>query len=170
MFQINILSIGGIDARNKITSGTSEINGEWHVEEIDKEDYVSRQLVFESNTSLTQSEAFLKRKVVFFFTSLYLGIKDKLVLDTELLACSHHYMMIASLGLHASQPLKSISNTEIKIALLGLGGGLLATFLVQHFPRVRFLLFLYVRLDNAYCCRARQGYGFCCHQAFWISE
>lgn len=64
-------------------------------------------------------------------------MREKLVLDNELLSCDHHYCFLATLGLHASQPLRSIGNSEMKVALLGLGGGLLATFLLHHFPRVR---------------------------------
>lgn len=136
--QISILTIGAMDARKNVSSGSSDVNGKWIVEEIDREDCQVRQLVFDSNTSLIQSEAFLKSG---FLTSgsshcTASGVKDKWVLDTEQLACTHHYMMLASLALHASQPLRNIANSELKITVLGLGGGLLATFLLQHFPRV----------------------------------
>lgn len=60
LLEISILSLGTIDARVPVSSGVSEINGRWTVEEIDKEDFYVRQLVFENNTNLIQSEVFLK--------------------------------------------------------------------------------------------------------------
>ncbi|CAL2040117.1 hypothetical protein CAEBREN_17718 [Caenorhabditis brenneri] len=120
-----ILSVGAIDVKKTISTGRSEINGSWSVEEVTVDGVHVRRLVFLNTMNLVQSEAYLKT-----------GKKKQTIIDLDELACDFHRMMIGSLALSAKQPL-AIIDTPCKMAVLGLGGGLLTAYLVRHFRKAR---------------------------------
>ncbi|KAF1757284.1 hypothetical protein GCK72_013739 [Caenorhabditis remanei] len=120
-----ILSVGGVDVKRTISTGRSEINGGWSVEEITVDGKNCRRLVFLNTMNLVQSEAFLKT-----------GKKKQTIIDLDQLACDFHRMMIGSLALSSHQPLAKL-DTPCKMAVLGLGGGLLTAYLLRHFRKVR---------------------------------
>ncbi|CAI2351999.1 unnamed protein product [Caenorhabditis sp. 36 PRJEB53466] len=120
-----ILSVGGIDVKRTISSGRSEVNGNWSVEEVTVEGLNYRRLVFLNTMNLVQSEAYLKT-----------GKKKQQVVDLDELACDFHRMMIGSLAISPLAPLARI-DTQCKMAVLGLGGGLLTAYLVRHFRKAR---------------------------------
>ncbi|CAP25876.1 Protein CBG05389 [Caenorhabditis briggsae] len=120
-----ILSVGGVDVKRTISSGRSEINGGWSVEEVTVDERQCRRLVFLNTMNLIQSEAYLK-----------ISKKKQTVIDLDQLACDFHRMMIGSLALNHLQPLAKI-DTRCRMAVLGLGGGLLAAYLLRNFKKAR---------------------------------
>ena len=64
------------------------------------------------------------------------GSKRKVV-DSSYLGCAHHSLMIASVGLFPEE-----DNRAVRVLLVGLGGGGLATYMAKHVKRVRSLLVL----------------------------
>lgn len=63
------------------------------------------------------------------------GKKKQTVIDLDQLACDFHRMMIGSLAISPQQPLAK-NDAQCKMAVLGLGGGLLTAYLVRHFKKV----------------------------------
>uniref|UniRef100_A0A1I7UNP5 Methyltranfer_dom domain-containing protein n=1 Tax=Caenorhabditis tropicalis TaxID=1561998 RepID=A0A1I7UNP5_9PELO len=120
-----ILSVGGVDVKKTISTGRSEINGSWTVEEVSLDDGVVRRLVFLNTMNLVQSEAYLKTNK-----------KKQQIINLDRLACDFHRMMIGSLALCSKQPL-AIIDAPCKMAVLGLGGGLLTAYLVRSFRKAR---------------------------------
>ncbi|CAB3405801.1 unnamed protein product [Caenorhabditis bovis] len=119
----DILSVGGIDVKKPVANGRSEINGEWSVEEVPIDGKITRRLVFINTMNLVQSEAIIKS-----------GKKGKKVVDLDNLACEFHTMMIAGLSLSPTQALMK-NDVPMKIAVLGLGGGLLTAYLLRQFKK-----------------------------------
>uniref|UniRef100_A0A8R1IDT3 Spermidine synthase n=1 Tax=Caenorhabditis japonica TaxID=281687 RepID=A0A8R1IDT3_CAEJA len=75
--------------------------------------------------NLVQSEAYLKT-----------GKKKQTIVDLDTLACDFHRMMVGSLAISPQQPLAK-NDAPIKMAVLGLGGGLLTAYLVRNFKKAR---------------------------------
>ena len=79
---------------------------------------VYRRLVFFNNPKLIQSEARI------------LVQKKKKIVDKSYLACAHHAVMIGSLGFF-------LKLKHVHCLLIGLGGGGLATYINNHFEKVK---------------------------------
>lgn len=115
--KIPFLSLGSdVGTRRIVHKGTSEMSGEFVVEDVttdDKKTY--RRLIFLNNQSVIQSEARLQQ------------VKKKVSIDFRFLSCQHHTLMI--LGMHAS----NVGNkANLKNLVIGLGGGGLVNFIYHH--------------------------------------
>lgn len=115
--KIPFLSLGSdVGTRRIVHKGTSEMSGEFVVEDVttdDKKTY--RRLIFLNNQSVIQSEALLQQ------------VKKKVLIDFRFLSCQHHTLMI--LGMHAS----NVDNkANLKNLVIGLGGGGLVNFIYHH--------------------------------------
>ncbi|EYC26800.1 hypothetical protein Y032_0010g971 [Ancylostoma ceylanicum] len=120
---IDFLSCGSVDVRVTQASGESAINGKWTVEDVVVDEQEYRRLVFLSSSNIVQSEAPLKT------------VKGKKTVNLEVLSCDHHSLMLSGLSLLPQNPFGDPSKTHIKLAVLGLGGGILASFLLRHFNK-----------------------------------
>ncbi|RCN51753.1 methyltransferase domain protein [Ancylostoma caninum] len=120
---IDFLSCGSVDVRITHASGESAINGKWTVEDVVVDEQEYRRLVFLSSSNIVQSEAPLKT------------VKGKKTVNLEVLSCDHHSLMLSGLSLLPKNPFADPSKTHFKLAVLGLGGGILASFLLRHFNK-----------------------------------
>ncbi|CAD6191343.1 unnamed protein product [Caenorhabditis auriculariae] len=118
-----LLSIGEVDIKRTLVGGTSEVNGKWEVEEVDVSGKTYRRLVFLSTLNLVQSEALTGE-----------GKKGKKKILLDYLSCEFHQMMVAGLALLPHNPLAK-TDQPLKFAVLGLGGGLLAAYLLRQFKQ-----------------------------------
>lgn len=109
----------------------SSINGDFVVEDVFSSDSneTLRRLVFLSNQNVVQSEIQLVKKE---------KNDEKLYLDWNNLSCLHHRAIVASLAMCCDNFIEA----DLKICLIGVGGGCLATFLRKHFFNVNFCHFL----------------------------
>ncbi|XP_053549203.1 eEF1A lysine and N-terminal methyltransferase [Bombina bombina] len=134
--QIPFLTAGGdIGNRTVQHRGTSQLSGEYVVEDIEGDDSnYFRRLVFLDNQNVIQSEAKLLP------TSALHGKKKKkkkqiqgvekqdTSIDKSYLCCEHHKAMFAGLALLSKQDL------PISVLVIGLGGGSLSLFIHDYFP------------------------------------
>ncbi|WKY07434.1 hypothetical protein Q1695_007128 [Nippostrongylus brasiliensis] len=120
---IDFLSTGSVDVRETRESGESALNGKWTVEDVVVDDVPYRRLIFLSSSNIVQSEAPLKTK------------KGKKTVDLQALSCDHHKLMLSGLSLLSRNPLADPANVNLKLAVLGLGGGILASFLLRHLSK-----------------------------------
>ncbi|XP_053994379.1 eEF1A lysine and N-terminal methyltransferase homolog [Hylaeus volcanicus] len=124
---IPFLSLGSdVGVRITCYEGKSDLSGLFVVEEIERDGYEFRRLVFLNNPYVIQSEARLKQ------AKSRRG-KMKKVIDSGFLACDHHLYM--SIGV------SSVINTKEsdEIMIVGLGGGSLCTFLYNCFPKLKII-------------------------------
>ncbi|XP_076436288.1 eEF1A lysine and N-terminal methyltransferase-like [Babylonia areolata] len=135
--QVPFLSIGeDIGSRTVRHRGHSELSGDYIVEDTDGDGgHIFRRLIFLTNQNVVQSEVRLlgsssgkKRKQKKGSGGRKSGGGQ--LIDQSYLACQHHHAMLAGLAFLPPQV------TEPQVLLVGLGGGLLAAFLNQHFPQV----------------------------------
>ena len=122
---IPFLSLGSdVGVRVTCYEGKSDLSGPFVVEEIEKDGYEFRRLVFLNNPYVIQTEARLKH------VKSRRG-KMKKVINPDFLACDHHLYM--SIGVSAV-----INPTESdECMIVGLGGGSLCTFLYNCFPKLK---------------------------------
>ncbi|XP_049277949.1 eEF1A lysine and N-terminal methyltransferase homolog [Anopheles funestus] len=121
---IPYLSIGAeVGRRETIHTGHSELSGFYLVEEIAGDNgRLLRRLVFLANQSVVQSEAALKMSRV-------RGSRAaQKVIDPGYLACQHHLFMTVGVQLASTLTSPSSSN-NCPVAVVGLGGGGLCTFI-----------------------------------------
>jgi hypothetical protein len=119
--QIPFLSLGGevdVGLRHERCRGRSQVSGEFVVEDVTVNGEIYRRLIFFNNPKLIQSEA-----------RILMQKNKKKKVDMTYLACSHHSVMIGSLG-------SFLSFKESHCLLIGLGGGGLATYITSHFEKV----------------------------------
>jgi len=121
-YQVPFLSAGSEQVGDRVERcrGQSTLSGQYVVEDVCVgEDHV-RRLIFLLRPHLTQSEAILK-------TIKGKG-KNKLkkVVDLSVLASTYHGIMVGSLGIYLSAPLK--------VLVVGLGGGSLPNYIHSTFP------------------------------------
>uniref|UniRef100_A0A182M3C0 eEF1A lysine and N-terminal methyltransferase homolog n=1 Tax=Anopheles culicifacies TaxID=139723 RepID=A0A182M3C0_9DIPT len=122
---IPYLSIGAeVGRRETIHTGRSELSGEYVVEEIAGENgRLFRRLVFLANQSVVQSEAALKMARV-------RGSRTaQKVIDPGYLACQHHLFMTVGVQLAANMTNAPGTSNNCPVAVVGLGGGGLCTFI-----------------------------------------
>ncbi|XP_069674155.1 eEF1A lysine and N-terminal methyltransferase homolog isoform X1 [Periplaneta americana] len=124
--QIPFLSVGSDVGRREVCyRGHSQMSGDFVVEEVEGDGgHLFRRLIFLSNQGVVQSEARLK------LLKFRKG-KQKKVIDVGYLACEHHTYMIVGVALATRD------GTESNVAVIGLGGGGLCTFLQHCFQKVR---------------------------------
>ncbi|XP_015429310.1 PREDICTED: methyltransferase-like protein 13 [Dufourea novaeangliae] len=131
---IPFLSLGSdVGVRITCYEGKSELSGAFVVEEVERDGYEFRRLVFLSNPYVIQSEARLKQ------AKSRRG-RIKKVIDSGFLACDHHLYM--SIGVIAAINPKECD----EIMIIGLGGGSLCTFLYNCFLKLKIVA---VEIDEA---------------------
>lgn len=131
---IPFLSLGtDVGIRNVCYEGKSDISGPFVIEEVEKDGYEFRRLVFLNNPYVIQSEARLKE------AKSRRG-KTKKIADPGFLACEHHIYMSA--GVNAVIDTRE----QDEIMIIGLGGGGLCMFLHQFFSKLKITA---VEIDNA---------------------
>lgn len=124
LFQIPFLSLGSdVGHRTVQYEGTSELSGDFVVEDVETENNEKyRRLYYLKSQLVIQSEAKLKT-----IKSRKGAIKE--VIDLTYLNCRHHiYMSIASY-------LACKSKKKSNLAVIGLGGGGLCSFLNKFLPK-----------------------------------
>jgi len=120
-YQVPFLSAGREEVGDRVERcrGQSTMSGQYVVEDVCVgEDHV-RRLIFLARPHLTQSEAILK-------TVKGKNKKTKKVVDLSVLASTYHSIMVGSLGIYLSAP--------VKVLVIGLGGGSLPNFIHSTFP------------------------------------
>ena len=119
--QIPFLTIGDdVGKRTIVFEGKSEFSGDYVVEDVSTDGEIYRRLIFLKNKNIIQSESRLK--------TIKKGKKKLLTTDLNYLSCSHHEIIAAGLSL-----LPNENNRHFEILLIGLGGGCLASYIVNHF-------------------------------------
>lgn len=166
--QVPFLSAtGDLGWREVVSTGVSELSGEYCVENVRGEDgELYRRLVFISNTALIQSENRLispntashkkrsKKKVK--PTTSSTTPSSSLSVDRGFLCCEHHKLMVAGLSmLGVNTPQKK--DDPMLVLLIGLGGGGLPQFLRDFVPGV---IVEVVELDPAVLEVAKEWFGF----------
>ncbi|KAK0400340.1 hypothetical protein QR680_003454 [Steinernema hermaphroditum] len=124
---IKILSIG-VDYEEKLVVCRGDgVNGPWEIQHLRfSDDQKVRRLVFTNIIAVVQSEA----RITAHFDDF-----DKTVIDTRSLSCEHHQMMLGSIMLLNQFEKSGHNDLEANFCVLGLGGGLLTTFLHDVFPK-----------------------------------
>lgn len=103
-----------VGSRKNVFKGTSEMSGEFVVEDVTSDDRKTfRRLIFLNNQSVIQSEALMRT------------VKKKVVVDFSFLSCQHHAYMI--LGMLSVQPQNTLKNL-----IIGLGGGGLVNYIYHY--------------------------------------
>ncbi|XP_046421551.1 eEF1A lysine and N-terminal methyltransferase homolog [Neodiprion fabricii] len=133
--QIPYLSLASnVGKREVCYEGDSKFSGQYVIEEIEDDNgSVFRRLIFLNNQFVIQSEAKLK------IVKSRRG-KPKKVVDPGYLACEHHIYMSVGVSMIA----KNADQNDI--AIIGLGGGGLCTFLRQCLPEINIIA---VDIDEA---------------------
>nr|XP_014345432.1 PREDICTED: methyltransferase-like protein 13 isoform X2 [Latimeria chalumnae] len=167
--QVPFLSMGGdIGIRIVQHSGTSQLSGDYVVEDVKGEDgKFFRRLVFLSNMNVVQSEARLiapspqkaqkknkrsKRKQQQCLEEKSPCLKD-LHVDQSYLCCEHHKVMIAGLTL-----LREVeAENQLSMLVVGLGGGSLPLFIHDYFRQTSIDA---VEIDPSMLEVATQWFGF----------
>ncbi|XP_068207837.1 eEF1A lysine and N-terminal methyltransferase isoform X1 [Palaemon carinicauda] len=148
--KIPFLSVGDdLGSRKEVKRGHSKWSGDYLVEEVHlPESLKLRRLIFLSNQNVIQSEAKLttvreKKKKG--------KVKESIAIDHSYLSCEHHLAMVAGLGL---------IKFPADLLLIGLGGGLLATYIHKYFSES---VLTAVDLDPAMVDVAQEWFGFTCN-------
>uniref|UniRef100_A0A915MY68 Methyltransferase domain-containing protein n=1 Tax=Meloidogyne javanica TaxID=6303 RepID=A0A915MY68_MELJA len=123
--KINYLSLGSTDVSETIETGNSEINGKWTVEHVIANELTYRRLIFLDSSNLVQSEVEINK------------IKNKTKDEKEWkinwsnpFSCEHHKNMTLALNFLFDTEgriilLENVLNEKLKIAVLGVGGGII---------------------------------------------
>ncbi|KAM9848552.1 eEF1A lysine and N-terminal methyltransferase [Aulostomus maculatus] len=162
--QVPFLSVGGdLGWREELSRGTSQLSGEYCVENVRGEDgELYRRLVFLSNTALVQSES---RLVSSNTTSNHkkknrkkakAASSSSLSVDSGFLCCGHHEAMVAGLAMLGVGTPQS-KDVPVSVLLVGLGGGGLPQFLRDFVPGVTVEV---VELDPVVLEVAKEWFGF----------
>jgi len=120
-YQVPFLTAGAEQVGERIERcrGQSQLSGQYVVEDVNVGNLYVRRLIFLNRPHLTQSEANLK-------TVKVKNKKTKRVVDLSELASTYHSIMIGSLGLFLSAP--------VRVLVIGLGGGSLPIYIHSKFP------------------------------------
>ncbi|XP_059503752.1 eEF1A lysine and N-terminal methyltransferase isoform X2 [Stegostoma tigrinum] len=152
--QVPFLSVGGdIGIRTVQHHGTSDMSGEYIIEDIKGEDGdYFRHLIFLSNINVVQSEAKLLHSISESVSSQRKKKKDKRkgrpcsdaeknsnpkcgqTVDKSYLCCDHHRAMIAGLVLLRKRR-GLLADTPFSLLVVGLGGGSLPSFIHDYFSQ-----------------------------------
>ncbi|VDK43569.1 unnamed protein product [Anisakis simplex] len=125
--RIDYLSLGKVNVLKELSRGQSKISGEWSVEDVNLGDAGSRyrRLVFLTSKNVIQSEC----KLIANKTS------GGWMVDLDSLSCAHHEAMLTAFAFIDADKKASCDQQRLRIAVLGLGGGLLVSFLYRHFTK-----------------------------------
>jgi len=143
-YQVPFLSAGKEEVGDRVERcrGQSTMSGQYVVEDVCVgEDHV-RRLIFLARPHLTQSEAILK-------TVKGKNKKPRKVVDLSVLASTYHSIMVGSLGLYLSAP--------VKVLVVGLGGGSLPNYIHSTFPLSNVCV---VEIDSAMVRVAKDQFSF----------
>ncbi|XP_067845854.1 eEF1A lysine and N-terminal methyltransferase [Heptranchias perlo] len=152
--QVPFLSVGGdIGVRTVQYRGTSDMSGEYVIEDVKGEDgNYFRHLIFLSNVNVVQSETKLLHSTSKSVSSQKKKKKDKgrrrpcseaekpsnpetaQAVDKSYLCCDHHRAMIAGLVL-LSKNGGLLPDTPFSLLVVGLGGGSLPLFIHDYFSQ-----------------------------------
>lgn len=136
--KIPFLSLGSdVGDRNIVHKGTSELSGDFVVEDVTTDVKTYRRLVFLNNQSVIQSEALMKQ------------VKKKTMVDFSFLSCQHHVYMILGIP-------NTSSNSKLRNLVVGLGGGGLVNY-IYHF--LKDLSTLVVEIDPEIVKIAKEYFG-----------
>jgi len=119
-----------VGSRDIILEGHSEFSGDFVIEDVTCEGKLLRRLIFLNSPNVIQSEVELKHATK--RQKLY-----KIPL-TNTLSCQHHYIMLIGFGM-----LRHFFNCsedtpgDVSCLLIGLGGGLLASFLINFMSMLK---------------------------------
>uniref|UniRef100_A0AC35TMP5 Methyltransf_11 domain-containing protein n=1 Tax=Rhabditophanes sp. KR3021 TaxID=114890 RepID=A0AC35TMP5_9BILA len=105
-----------------VDQGYNDITGAWRVADIKDSDDMTRQLIFDVCPNLIQTEVNLVKK------------KGKFSVDVSVLNSQYHYAFVAGLAFVDNQFLKNRESVKLRLGVLGVGGGVLCTFLHNFFP------------------------------------
>ena len=144
-YQVPFLTAGAEQVGERIERcrGQSQMSGQYVVEDVNVGDMFVRRLIFLSRPHLTQSEANLK-------TVKGKNKKPKKIVDLSILASTYHSIMIGSLGLYLSAP--------VRVLVVGLGGGSLPIYIHSKFPLSNVHV---VEIDPAIVRVAQDQFSFC---------
>uniref|UniRef100_A0AAF5PJ06 Spermine/spermidine synthase n=1 Tax=Wuchereria bancrofti TaxID=6293 RepID=A0AAF5PJ06_WUCBA len=120
---VEFLSLGKIDVKETRATGNSDVNGPWAVEDVRIQSSIYRRLVFLSAQNLVQSEVKLIRN--------RRGVE---IVDLHTLTSEYHEAMLAALPFMLRPGEKLNHATKLRLLVLGLGGGVLPSFLHIKFP------------------------------------
>ncbi|XP_067893889.1 eEF1A lysine and N-terminal methyltransferase isoform X1 [Heterodontus francisci] len=152
--QVPFLSVGGdIGVRTIQCRGTSDMSGEYVIEDVKGEDgNYFRHLIFLSNVNVVQSETKLLHSASKSVSSQKKKKRDKRrgrpcseaertsnpkpgqAVDKSYLCCDHHRAMIAGLVL-LSKNGGLLADTPFSLLVVGLGGGSLPLFIHDYFSQ-----------------------------------
>uniref|UniRef100_A0A0R3RJN4 Methyltransf_11 domain-containing protein n=1 Tax=Elaeophora elaphi TaxID=1147741 RepID=A0A0R3RJN4_9BILA len=143
---VEFLSLGKIDVKETRSSGNSDVNGPWAVEDVRIQSSTYRRLVFLSAQNLVQTESKLIRNK-----------KGREMVDLHSLTSEYHEAMLAALpfSLHPGEKLNH--STKLRLLVLGLGGGVLPSFLHLKFPS---MFIVAVELDQKIAELAKYWFSF----------
>uniref|UniRef100_A0A9J2PQ36 Methyltransferase type 11 domain-containing protein n=2 Tax=Ascaris TaxID=6251 RepID=A0A9J2PQ36_ASCLU len=124
---IEYLSLGEVNVLKILATGKSEISDKWSVEDVEIGGVHYRRLIFLSSSNVTQSEARVIRSK-----------RGKWIVDLETLTCRHHEAMLTAFSFLPQQDLlHNPRSAQLRLAVLGLGGGLLSSFLYRCFTEAK---------------------------------
>uniref|UniRef100_A0A915Q740 Methyltransferase type 11 domain-containing protein n=1 Tax=Setaria digitata TaxID=48799 RepID=A0A915Q740_9BILA len=145
---VEFLSLGKIDVKETRATGYSNFNGPWAVEDVRIQSSLYRRLVFLSAQNLVQSEAKLIRNK-----------KGQEIVDLHTLTSEYHEAMLAALPFMLPPGGKLNQSTKLRLLVLGLGGGVLPSFLHIKFPSISVVA---VELDQEIVEIAKDWFSFNC--------
>ncbi|PIK59179.1 putative methyltransferase-like protein 13-like [Apostichopus japonicus] len=164
--KVPFLSAGEDIGERKVRyEGESEINGKFLVEEVKPGDgAIYRRLIFLSEENLVQSEVKLKQTSHRAAAGGKKGKKKKkpvrssdngeLIIDESSLSIDYHAGFVLALAM--VEDILTKIDDDLRILLIGLGGGTLPTCLHKHFKKVRIDV---VELDSAMLKVATEWFG-----------
>ncbi|MCP9265457.1 hypothetical protein DINM_020764 [Dirofilaria immitis] len=120
---VEFLSLGKIDVKETRATGDSDVSGPWAVEDVRIQSSLYRRLVFLSAQNLVQSEVKLIR-----------NRRGREIVDLHTLTSEYHEAMLAALAFMLPPGEKLSHLTKSRLLVLGLGGGVLPSFLHLKFP------------------------------------
>uniref|UniRef100_A0A914NP60 Methyltransferase type 11 domain-containing protein n=1 Tax=Meloidogyne incognita TaxID=6306 RepID=A0A914NP60_MELIC len=120
--KINYLSLGSTDVSETIETGNSEINGKWTVEHVIANELTYRRLIFLDSSNLIQSEVEINK--------IKTKTKEWKINWSNPFSCEHHKNMTLALNFLFDTEgriilLENVLNEKLKIAVLGVGGGII---------------------------------------------
>ncbi|VDD89539.1 unnamed protein product [Enterobius vermicularis] len=122
--KISYLTIDGGTPVHVVAKGETNVNGPWIVEEVVTNQKMYRRLTFLSSQNLLQTEVLVN-----------INKKGRKVVDLDVLTSEYHETMLAALAfLPKISEMSKGRLPSLRIAVLGLGGGALPSFLCRNFP------------------------------------
>ncbi|KAL7076464.1 hypothetical protein ACQ4LE_004374 [Meloidogyne hapla] len=123
--KINYLSLGSTDVSETIETGSSKINGKWTVEHVFANESTFRRLIFLDSSNLVQSEVEVKK-----IQNKTEDEKEWQINWSSPFSCEHHKNMTLAFNFLFDAEgnnisLENVLNEKLKIAVLGLGGGII---------------------------------------------